>query len=101
MATLVCVAFPTIMDGLVLRWYRSVDAYELGGEAVASASRSGVMVSGYLHEVPAEVLAKAEEAFEILRDNGPRELAATMATHRPKRFLSRELVPMGREVSDA
>lgn len=94
MGSFVCIAYPTIMDGLVLRWYRSVDAYELNGEAFCSASRAGVLIPGYLHQVPAEVLAKAEEAYEILRDGGPRELAAAMATHRPKRFMSRELVPI-------
>lgn len=95
----VCVAFPTIMDGLVLRWYASVDAYVAGGE-LASASRNGVLVPIYLHEVPREVLAKAEEAYEILRDGGPRELAAAMATHRLKAFTGRELVPIECEAAD-
>jgi hypothetical protein len=100
MSEIVCVAFPTIHDGLVLRWYRSVDAYELDGEPLCSASRNGVMITGYLHKVPAEVLAKAEEAYEILRDNGPRELAAAMATHLRKSMFIRELVPIEREATD-
>lgn len=75
---LVCVARPTIVDGLVLDWYADPGA---SGEIV-SASRNGVMVWTLLHEVPAAVLAAANEAFEILRDGGPRELAAAMVTYR-------------------
>lgn len=97
---MICIAFPTVMDGLVLRWYRTVDAYELGGDEALSASRNGVLVRCHLHEVPADMMAKAQEAYEILRDKGPRELAAAMATHRPKRFGSRALVPIEREPAD-
>lgn len=81
MTDIVCTVTPTIMDGTVVRWYRSVSDAENRNEML-SASRNGVLVRGYLHEVPAEALARANEAFEILRDKGPRELVQGMATHR-------------------
>lgn len=78
---------PTIMDGAVVRWYASVNAAECG-DPIASASRAGVLVTGYLHEVPAAVMAQANEAFEILRDRdgrrGAPELVYPMATHRKR-----------------
>lgn len=94
----ICLAFPTVMDGLVLRWYRDETAAQIGDE-ILSASRNGVLVKGHLHTVPAEALAKANEAFEILRDNGPRQLAAQMATHRRKSVMSREIVPIERDAA--
>lgn len=95
MSDLVCTVTPTIQDGTVVRWYRSLRAAEDRAEVV-SASRNGVLVRGFLHEVPAEALAKANEAFEILRRNGPRELVQDMATHRTK-LGDHLLVPILRE----
>lgn len=86
---------PTILDGTVVRWYLTAAAADRGHEAV-SASRNGIIVKAYLNEVPPEVIAQAEEAYEILRDNGPRELVQDMATHRRK--LGRDgLEPIQRE----
>jgi hypothetical protein len=80
---LVVTVTPTIMDGTVVRWYRSLAAAEQRAEML-SASGNGVLVRGFLHEVPPEALAQANEAFEILRGNGPRQLVQDMATHRRK-----------------
>lgn len=94
----VCVAFPTIMDGLVLRWYASPDAYVNGAEMV-SASRNGVRVLTFLHEVPADVLTQAQEAHTLIA-RGRGDEAQAMATHRAM-LLSRELVPIDREAANA
>ena len=98
MADLICVAFPTIMDGLVLRWYRDHTAYENGSETL-SASRNGVMVRCYLHDVPTDVLGAATAAYDLLAA-GNRELPAEMATHRTESFLRRQLVPIVGEAGD-
>ena len=94
----VCVAFPTIMDGLVLRWYRNLAGYDANVE-LASASRDHVSVHGQIGDLPPGVLDAANRALELLRADH-RGQAAAMATHRPARFLSRELVPIERQATD-
>ncbi len=90
---------PTIMDGLVVRWYRDLDAAQAGGAiaSMASASRNGVLVHGYLHEVPERVLAEARRAHRLLseRRDADDEVRA-MATHRPV-FGRDDLEPIQRE----
>lgn len=71
---------PTIQDGTVVRWYLNESAAELRREVV-SASRNGVLVNGYLHEIPAEVMADAQAAYEALRHDRRAEVAH-LATHR-------------------
>lgn len=94
---MICTVTPTVMSGTVVRWYYpGTESEEPGTQAPVSASRDGVMVGIFLHEVPEEVLAKANEVFEILRDNGPRELVQDLATHR-REFPSWRLVPILRE----
>lgn len=61
----VVLSFPTIMDGLVLRWYRDVAHAAYRAERV-SASRNGVRATGYLHDIPANVLADAEAVHQAL-----------------------------------
>lgn len=99
MAEPICVAYPTIMDGLVLRWWADLDAYvdTDGDRELVSASRNRVSV--YAAGVPQEILDAAERAYELLAADR-RDEARAMATHRPVRFLSREIVPIVREGSD-
>lgn len=86
---------PTIQDGIVVRWYDNPNAAVYGHELV-SASRNGVLVHAYLNEVPADILDRAREAYEILRDGKPPETVYAMATHR-SRLLSGDLEPIVRE----
>ena len=93
----VVVATQTIMDGLVLRWYRNLPSAEFGHSyAVVSASRNGVLVTGsvYLHEIPAGWISGAERARELMRD-GQVDGAREFATHEHARAFGGEL----REVS--
>jgi hypothetical protein len=80
----VVVATPTIMAGLVLRWYRDAGAAEYLDAAVVSAGRSGVMLNGgsYLHDIPAGWIADAQRAHEMLR-HGQVDRARELATHEP------------------
>jgi hypothetical protein len=92
--TPVVVATPTIMDGVVLRWYHTADAWKWQGE-VCSASRNGVSIHcEYLHEVPAGWLEDAQEAHRLM-EAGRDDQAREMATHRPTRLLGGELEPIG------
>lgn len=101
MSEMICTVTPTIMSGTVVRWYYpGTMSAEPGTKAPVSASRDGVLIGIFLHEVPDEVLAKANEAYEILRDDGPRELVQGMATHRRKGLFG-ELVPVEEGRTDA
>jgi hypothetical protein len=82
----------TMMDGLVLRWYRTVrEAEEL--TAKLSASRNGVMIHGsvYLHDLPDEWLEEAQRAHELLKA-AKRDAAMALATHRPRSLFGSKLV---------
>lgn len=70
---------PTIQDGAVVRWYASESAVEYGREKL-SASRNGVIVYGYLHEVPQPWLDAARTAYEQLSLNGRADMKH-LATH--------------------
>jgi hypothetical protein len=89
----VVIVTPTIMDGTVVRWYRSLDTAQNRVE-MASASRNGVMISGYVHDVPACVLAAAGRAWEQLRRGGPSDAVCQLATHRRSRGLFGPLEPV-------
>lgn len=80
---------PTVMDGQVLRWYATVRQAEAGTETL-SVSRNGVLVHAYLHEVPPELLAIAEELRQALRAG--RDVTSA-ATHR-WRFGRQDLEPI-------
>lgn len=94
----VVVATPTIMDGLVLRWYRNAEVAKYGSDsALLSAARSGVMVNGgsYLHDIPAAWLADAQRACEMLQ-HGQRDRARELATHENGKLFSGEIVEINR-----
>lgn len=95
---------PTIMDGTVVCWYRPVDVTGLGevvprsvaGDELASASRNGVLVRGYLHDVE-QVLPAARAAYELLRANRDADLSH-LATHRGGVFYG-DFVPVTGDVT--
>lgn len=96
----IVVAYPTIKDGLVLRWYRTEkDATE--GDEFMSVSRNGASIYCAAAEVPPEAAADAVRAatlFELGRDEEVHQLA----THRPVRFMGREIEAIpGRDLLDA
>jgi hypothetical protein len=89
----VVVATPTVMGGLVLRWYRTVDAAERSTRELVSASGNGVLLSGdaYLHDIPAAWIADAQRAHEMI-SRGQRDRAQEeFATHKHARVFSGEL----------
>lgn len=78
---------PTIMDGTVVRWYATENPEGLG-EPQVSVSRNGVLVSGYLHEVPEAVLAQAQELHRRWRrDRDAWPDVRKLATHRRRGIL--------------
>lgn len=94
----VVVATPTIMDGLVLRWYRNADVAKYGSDsAVLSVSRGGVMVNGgsYLHDIPVAWMSDAQRAHEMLQ-RGQRDQARELATHENGKLFSGEIVEIKR-----
>lgn len=75
----VIIVFPTIMDGTVVRWYLSESAAENGRE-VLSASCNGVMVNGYLTDIPPAWLNTARSTYETLKRNDRADVSH-LATH--------------------
>lgn len=80
MADWIATVTPTIQDGTVVRWYRDMASAQSRAELV-SASRNGVLIHGYLHEVPSGVLLLAKGAHEVLRAHPAADLSH-LATHR-------------------
>lgn len=73
---------PTVIDGTVVRWYFvEVDAEISGVDPDISASRNGVRIGTFLHLVPADVLATAQQAHETLNADHHANLRH-LATHR-------------------
>lgn len=88
---------PTIMDGTVVRWhYDETPLAELSShQPQVSASRNGVLVHGYLHTIPAEVLATAKDVCaQLKRDR--RADVQHLATHRQRRMFG-PYEPVGAE----
>lgn len=97
---IVCTVTPTIMDGTVVRWYRSEIAAEMH-RVMVSASRNGVQVGEHLTngEVPVEVMDRANAAHEMLIASSDADLSG-WATHRRGPRLGSELVPICREATE-
>jgi len=85
---MIVIVTPTILDGQVVRWYASEEAAQYGQE-ILSASRRGVQVEGFLHDVPDDVLTQARDAHRVLAAGGD---VGHLATHRKERFG--DLVPI-------
>ena len=79
---MIVIVTPTILNGPVVRWYASEETAQYGNELV-SASRNGVRIEGYLHDVPDTVLARAQEAYRVLAARGDVD---HLATHRKQRY---------------
>ncbi|MEU2699565.1 hypothetical protein [Micromonospora aurantiaca (nom. illeg.)] len=73
----------TLMDGTVVRWYPDSTTLDQlpAAKPQLSASRNGVLIGGYLHQVPADVLALAQNVHTNLHHdhNAP---VQHLATHR-------------------
>lgn len=92
----IIIAYPTVMDGLVLRWYASEEAAR-ASLAHLSASRNAVEV--YIEGELAEAARpEAERAYALLRTRTGMNLdeARQLATHRwSDIFAHGELIPLG------
>jgi hypothetical protein len=98
---MICTVSPTVADGYVVRWWRSVEHAEYGYPPVVSASRRGVMVDGLLHEVPDAVMHQARTAW-LLLDRGESDHVRAMATHsRGAGYQKGRFIPIEQENSDA
>jgi len=98
------VARNTVMDGLVVDWFRSDRAYEAHHWAL-SASRDGVLVGNgvALHTIPEEHVALADSVYRLLatRNERDREQARRVATHQDdgsRGLLHGKLVPIADRV---
>lgn len=69
----------TIMDGQVVRWHLSEYSAKRV-KPIVSASRNGVRIEAWLHELPEGLLAAAREAWETLRRRGDVKHLATHYT---------------------
>jgi hypothetical protein len=92
----ICVEFPTIMSGLVLRWYADEVAYESRTE-LANSSRDYFWVA---EGCPPEVRKAADDAHSYLSVEyaahwHPKFDVSRWVTHRTKHLLNRELEPVG------
>jgi hypothetical protein len=83
----IIIAFPTVMDGIVLRWYRDQTGAEIGDELM-SVSREGVRVNCFQHEIPEQHMNTASEAYATLRDRAGD--VGHLATHRWSRAVGRQ-----------
>lgn len=89
---MICIAFPTIMSGLVLRWYADEDGYRAGVE-IASASREYFATFEACSD---EVRKLADSAHsyltvEYFADLRPQLDVSRWVTHQTPRLFSREL----------
>lgn len=95
---MICVAFPTIMDGLVLRWYTDQAAWDRSRE-IASASRNCCVIQA---DCSPEIRRLADQAHSYLAVEYAAHLHPSLdvrrwATHHPRTMFSRELVALYEE----
>jgi hypothetical protein len=97
---MIIVGHNTILSGYVLRWYRDTDE-AIRGNARMSASRDGVLIECWLHEIPTDQLDLARGAHMLLRRGGETELkvARSYATHTTALFGGRAVLPVERKDS--
>lgn len=88
---MIVIHFPTIMDGSVVRWYRTIDDAKQG-LAVTSASRNSVFGFG---ELTPEIFNAAWEIHERLKGD-PGASVADITTHR-KSFGGGIITPVVRD----
>lgn len=86
---MIAVAFPTIMDGLVVRWYLDEQAHDDGIE-LASASRNAVLD---FCDDP-ELRALAEDVHQRIRRHGHDADLSDVLTHKRGPLFSRDLIPL-------
>jgi hypothetical protein len=92
----VVVATPTVLDGTVVRWYRSMAAYA-HQQASVSASRARVSVHDDEYQtLPPEWVALATDVHhQLARD--PRANVDHVVTHQHRRALGDQLTPIQAE----
>ncbi len=92
---------PAFISGTVVRWYHDDSPIDCLNaiEPVASASRDGIRVGVYLHQVPAEVMQTAREVHDTLRRN-PDADVSRIATHRTRGSLFGPYEPIPAEATE-
>lgn len=99
--SLIVTVRPTIMDGPVIDWFLTEAAAHDVSRAIVSASRNGVHLDCWLHQIPGllgllETACQAAEACK--RGTRTPELEQAYATHE-RSWGSRELTPIVRKRS--
>lgn len=80
------------VDGTIVRWHTCLDAARIYQPAM-TASRHGVRVEAYLHEIPAEQLRAAQRAYDALRADRNADMSH-LATHVNRGPSNGPLVPV-------
>lgn len=94
---LVVTVRPTIMDGTVVDWFLSEAAARDVSRAIVSASRNGVHIDCWLHQLPDGLLDTAREIAALIRQGArTAEIEQLYATHN-RAWGSRELTPIVRQ----
>ncbi|MGW6502968.1 hypothetical protein [Nonomuraea angiospora] len=88
----------TFSNETMVRWFRSLEAAQTQRH-VMSATRHGVRVEVYLHEIPAEALRAAQNAYEVLRRDRNADVNY-LATHVNRGPANGPLVPVEEASSD-
>jgi len=88
----VVISFPTIMDGTVLRWYRSERAAEYSREFL-SASRNGITTEGVLDARDRPILEQAWIVHEALAADRAADVSVYITHHRQTYGGAIEVMP--------
>ncbi|HEV8653258.1 MAG TPA: hypothetical protein VG276_28665 [Actinomycetes bacterium] len=89
---------PTVMDGTVVRWYRSVAAAEISRASLSASCRGVAVHEELLTDVPPAWVEQAVKAYQTLAAN-PRADLGGLATHHHRRFMNGPIVPVAEGAS--
>jgi hypothetical protein len=90
----ICVITCTPSRGTVLTWYHSAPDYQTGHPLI-SAGRDGVQHHTFEHEIPLQLQADAQDAYDLMLSDHPAEARQRYGTHVPRlSLLTRGLAPI-------
>lgn len=92
MSGFVVIAYPTILDGLVLRWFRTAED-AANHRCFQSVSRNAVEIYIDASEIPGQATVDAANAYQFLKARREDD-AMAFVTHRFTRFMGDEIEPV-------